>query len=491
MRALAVCAALAVLALSGCLNPSEPANRAPSADAGGTYTVSAGSTLTFAASAIDRDGHVVLCEWDFDGDGTYDWSSDSTAAAQHRYLAAGTYTASLRATDDEGNSTVAECQVTVVCATLGTGGPYWVTAGVPLTLNGSCGDLNRTLALYEWDFDGDGTYDWASESSASAEHTYEGVGTYHPRLRAIYRDGEPQTETTVVSVVMDIATVQQVRSHVWRDPLCVAISGDWVVSGSYFGKVDVMDLASGDSVATFEGHSGKVRSLAVAGRYIISGSDDQTVRIWDVATGRHARTLTGHEGAVLGVVVIGNMIASGSADGTVRLWNLYTGNHIATLSGGRGPVVSVAAAGDVLIWGTGDGTLSMWDVGVGENMRVERLSAGGANSIGVSGQTIVLGGTNGAVSFGGVAPSSFRLVISRFDWWTPSVIEAIAVAGDRIALVASDGCVRIWSLATRSELATLPGAAGQYDCVAVSEDGQWLVAGSTFDTMLRVYRAQR
>ena len=29
------------------------------------------------------------------------------------------------------------------------------------------------------------------------------------------------------------------------------------------------------------------------------------------------------------------------------------------------------------------------------------------------------------------------------------------------------------------------------DCVAASEDGQWLVTGSTFDGTLRVYRAQQ
>ena len=32
-------------------------------------------TATFTASAADSDGTVQKYEWDFDGDGTYDWNS--------------------------------------------------------------------------------------------------------------------------------------------------------------------------------------------------------------------------------------------------------------------------------------------------------------------------------------------------------------------------------------------------------------------------------
>lgn len=47
-------------------------------------------------------GEITHWEWDFDGDGVYDWSSGTAGSMTHVYGAAGTYTAVLRVTDNEG-----------------------------------------------------------------------------------------------------------------------------------------------------------------------------------------------------------------------------------------------------------------------------------------------------------------------------------------------------------------------------------------------------
>ena len=62
---------------------------------------------------IDEDGNVVLYEWDFDGDGSYDWSADDYGFASHNYEDGGTYAAVLRVTDDEGNTGTDSINVTV------------------------------------------------------------------------------------------------------------------------------------------------------------------------------------------------------------------------------------------------------------------------------------------------------------------------------------------------------------------------------------------
>ena len=49
----------------------------------------------------DLDGIVVLCEWDFEDDGTYDYSSATSGTTDHTYAVSGVYTARLRVTDDE------------------------------------------------------------------------------------------------------------------------------------------------------------------------------------------------------------------------------------------------------------------------------------------------------------------------------------------------------------------------------------------------------
>ncbi len=56
----------------------------------------------FTASGTDADGAIVLYEWDWEDDGTFDYSSTTNANTTHTYSVAGTYTAKLRVTDDQG-----------------------------------------------------------------------------------------------------------------------------------------------------------------------------------------------------------------------------------------------------------------------------------------------------------------------------------------------------------------------------------------------------
>ena len=61
-----------------------------------------GVGVFFGGSGIDKDGTIAKYEWDFDGDGIYDWSSDSTGATSYIYSTEGLYIASLRVTSYDG-----------------------------------------------------------------------------------------------------------------------------------------------------------------------------------------------------------------------------------------------------------------------------------------------------------------------------------------------------------------------------------------------------
>ena len=45
----------------------------------------ANSTLIFNGSGIDDDGYIVRYEWDFDGDGKYDWNSTFNGTTEHEF----------------------------------------------------------------------------------------------------------------------------------------------------------------------------------------------------------------------------------------------------------------------------------------------------------------------------------------------------------------------------------------------------------------------
>jgi PKD repeat protein len=85
----------------------------PTVRASGTPTSgNAPLAVTFGGSATD-DGQIVLWEWDFDGDGSYDFASPTSPAVTHTYVDAGHFVAALRATDDQGLSSVDLIEVTI------------------------------------------------------------------------------------------------------------------------------------------------------------------------------------------------------------------------------------------------------------------------------------------------------------------------------------------------------------------------------------------
>ena len=99
-----------------------PGNRAPVANAGGPYTGSEGSAVTFAFSATDADGDALTYTWDL-GDGTT--GSGSAPPASHVYADNGIYTVSLSVSDTKGatdtrttTATIANVAPTIVTGSL-------------------------------------------------------------------------------------------------------------------------------------------------------------------------------------------------------------------------------------------------------------------------------------------------------------------------------------------------------------------------------------
>lgn len=98
---------LAVTTTASIVTP--PANRAPTADAGGPYIGDTGVAVTFDGGASsDPDDDTLSYSWEF-GDGQV----GTGVAPSHTYEAAGTYTVSLIANDSEFDSAAAMSEVTI------------------------------------------------------------------------------------------------------------------------------------------------------------------------------------------------------------------------------------------------------------------------------------------------------------------------------------------------------------------------------------------
>jgi hypothetical protein len=132
-----------------------------------------------------------------------------------------------------------------------------------------------------------------------------------------------------------------VRAKIHHDQVALSPDGRYLATGGLVAnmpetkpdpQIHLWELASGQEVATLEGHNESTRGLAFSpdGRWLAScsgayrTSNDQTVRVWDPATGREVRRFEGHFGAVNEVAFTpdGRSVVSGSDDATVLVWDV-------------------------------------------------------------------------------------------------------------------------------------------------------------------------
>ncbi|MBN1405225.1 MAG: PKD domain-containing protein [Candidatus Omnitrophica bacterium] len=132
--------------------------------------------LTANIDRNDSGYDIVKYEWDFDGNGTYDYSSTEPAAV-YKFTTAGETNVKLRVTNEMGQSGVASALIDIIRAASTPeaeadllGAEVMIPA--PITLSGQeAGDIG----VYQWDFDGNGEYNFNSAKSTSARHTYADV----------------------------------------------------------------------------------------------------------------------------------------------------------------------------------------------------------------------------------------------------------------------------------------------------------------------------
>jgi len=97
----------------------------PVADAGRDFVTYVGSPTEFRGYGAAPADEIVHYEWDFDGDGAYDYQSLKTGITLFVYHSAGTYNASLRIQDAHGNVAT---DTTKVIVKMGTGKQVYLPA---------------------------------------------------------------------------------------------------------------------------------------------------------------------------------------------------------------------------------------------------------------------------------------------------------------------------------------------------------------------------
>ncbi len=234
------------------------------------------------------------------------------------------------------------------------------------------------------------------------------------------------------------------------------------------GVIWLWDYESGDMLRPIQGHTEMLFAGAYFtpdGKKIVSGSgdifgvsEDNTVRVWDVATGQEIWRFEGHTDKVWDVAVSpdGRYAASGSHDGTLRLWDLETGASRILLDVTPQAVRSVAFS-------------------------PECVSPPGAPAE-RCGHTILFGLARGQSSTPDyslrLVEATTGQEIRRFEGHEEVVADIAFSPDGRLALSASvDQRVILWDTATGRPIHRLTGHSANVTAVAFSPDGQLAASG--------------
>ena len=201
--------------------------------------------------------------------------------------------------------------------------------------------------------------------------------------------------------------------------------------------------------------------------------------------------LSGHRGAVLQCVFTakGNYALSAGADRTVRLWNPRTGTAVKEYEVHGKEVHDLAVSPDNARFASGgaDATAALVDVTSGSVVRRWRGHAGKVFAIGMNAQaSVVASGSYDATVRLWDARSGSHEPIQTLKHFTDAVM-AVVVEKEALVAASVDGSVRTFDL--RNAEAVRDALGSPVGNVAVSGDGNCLLAATLDDSLALIDRA--
>jgi len=179
------------------------------ANAGGPYNAMLNKPVRLFGNAKIRKGRIAQYEWYVTHSGKPDYVLTENAVISHTFAKSGDHKAVFAARLADGSAVSDTAIVSVASA------PPVADAGADVVpkydgrvkLKGTGSSPDGRIVKYEWDFNGDGIFDWSSESSGEVERAFKAYA--EPVLRVTDAEGGTATDTMrVVICPKDMVTVE-------------------------------------------------------------------------------------------------------------------------------------------------------------------------------------------------------------------------------------------------------------------------------------------
>jgi hypothetical protein len=179
-------------------------HRAPTAvikAAPADITVGQKTTLSAVGSA-DADG-IAKYDWDLDGNGSFETPTATSPTVQAPFTTVGAKTVRVRVTDVYNASSTAAATVTVHAAPVAayTAAPAPAVTGEQVQFDASASLVTEPVVKFEWDLDGNGTFETDTGASPKASRAYTAPGIVATQLRITDRQGSQDVETRILPVL--------------------------------------------------------------------------------------------------------------------------------------------------------------------------------------------------------------------------------------------------------------------------------------------------
>jgi RNA polymerase sigma factor (sigma-70 family) len=285
--------------------------------------------------------------------------------------------------------------------------------------------------------------------------------------------------------------------------LALSPNGHTVAVGGVHNTIRLWDVASGKELLAgpHEGHDAQVNSVAYSpdGARLVSGGENRQVWIWDVAAGRPVHVLRAESARQVTFSPDGRYLASLSpgqsySGKVVHIYDTSTWQELHRLTGDDAQTISALAFtpdGRMLVaadWQRAEAkkgdvvcNLNVWEPATGR--RLQRFSWNGLRpecvAVSPDGRTVAVAGCSNEAS---IRLCDIRNGEELLAVRGGQVVLAVAFSPDGRTLLTggADQTVRLWELATGSEILALQGGGGDVAAVAFSPRGRLIAAASGF-----------
>ena len=358
-----------------------------------------GSAVTFDASGSSDDKGIDRYEWDFDGDGTVDETTDSPTV-KHTYFDAGTYTADLTVVDTGGNTDTSS-----------------VTATVSDAMSNYHGG-NRNLGHYPDQTGPSTTPVPAWNVSDGTPHAMQSIIVNGTLYTAFHNGGKLYALNSETGAVKWSATPGGSSGSTWSTP---AYANGVLYLGSNDRKLHAINATTGTEIWSYS-TQGKDRSApAVVDGVVYFGSSDGNMTALNATTGEELWHHTLSQAALVesNPAVVDGIVYFGANTDTVTAVNATTGKQVWQFN----------AVDDI----QSDPTVADGTVFIGSDSTDSSQTSG-------DGEVYALNATTGTKLWDYTMPGD----VDGGQAYADGVVYAGSRGGDFVALNASDGSV-VWS----------------------------------------------